>query len=152
MVNKIFASLTALLTVSIILILAYSFINGATCRYSIQFQTDERDTLMTCYRGKVVAMHSKQSENGEFLSKWMVEARQFKLGNQIVHFIYSRHAIVDDHLEDSNDNFNHLTSGYWVLFYNAKRHGDTVYWFKNFTRYNVLKGSINGKLDYWDKD
>lgn len=151
MINRTVMSLALLLTVCIILTILYSFINGATCRYSINFKTDERDTFMTCYRGKVVAMHSKQSEHGDLLSKWKVEARQFKLGDQVIHFIYRRDPIVDDRLQDSNDHFNHVTSGYRVLFYNSKRHGDKVYLFKNFPRYNVHVGTINGKLDYWDQ-
>ena len=77
---------------ALFLILTYAFLNGSTCQYSINLHVpdDERDVFMTCYRGKVVALQTKQDQQGNFLSKWKVEARQLRIGEQTVYFVYSR--------------------------------------------------------------
>ncbi|NOH63362.1 hypothetical protein [Vibrio sp. RE88] len=137
---------------ALFLILTYAFLNGSTCQYSINLHVpdDERDVFMTCYRGKVVALQTKQDQQGNFLSKWKVEARQLRIGEQTVYFVYSRTKLIDDNQEDSNDHFNQISSGYRFLFYRLIRQGNDIYIFQSFPRFYIHKGQIEGKLDIWE--
>ncbi|YCO00520.1 hypothetical protein ACB087_05635 [Vibrio sp. VNB-15] len=150
MINRFVVNSAFTLSIIILAIILYAFINGATCRYSLTLKTDERDTFLTCYRGKVVVLHSKQDAEGNLLSKWKVEARQLRIGSQMIQFVYSRDAIIDDRKEDSNDHFNRISEGYKFLFYNTKRSGDTLYVAQSFPRYYIHVGQIDGKIDIWD--
>jgi len=135
-----------------LLLLTYSFLNGSSCRYSISIyvKDDDRNVFMTCYRGKIVALQTSQDKEGNLLSKWKVEARHLRLGNQVIYFVYSRTPVIEDHKVDSNDRFNEISSGYKFLFYNMKRQGNKVYIFQTFPRYFVHEGQIDGVLDVWD--
>ncbi|HAS6020293.1 TPA: hypothetical protein I7234_15835 [Vibrio vulnificus] len=133
--------------------LVYAFLNGSSCRYSISLYVveDDRYVFMTCYRGKVVALQTRQNEQGEILSKWKVEARHFRLSSQSIYFVYSRTPLVHGSQVDANDRFNEISSGFKLLFYNMQRSGDKdVYIFQEFPRYYVHKGTIDGVLDAWD--
>jgi len=134
-------------------IATYAFLNGSSCQYSMTLHVpdDDRDVFLTCYRGKVVALQTKQDDKGEFLSKWKVEARQLRLGEQTIYFVYSRKLLVDDNKQDENDHFNQISSGYKFLFYRLVRDGDDIYVFQSFPRYYVHKGTILGTLDIWEK-
>ena len=151
MMRRITVMTAITLSLLLLAMVFYAFINGTTCRYSLTLKTNERDTFLTCYRGKVVVLHSKQDSEGNLLSKWRVEARQLMIGSQMIQFIYSREAIIDDNKEDSNDHFNRISDGYKFLFYNTKRSGNTLYVAQNFPRYYIHVGQIEGKIDMWDK-
>ena len=142
------------LTLSLLLIatIAVAFLNGTTCRYSLDIEDNGRNTFLTCFRGKIVALHSQHDEEGKLLSKWKVEARQFRLGQQQIFFVYSRKAVFDDMKEDPNDHFNRISSGYRFLFYKFIRDGDDVYILENFPNFEVHKGTLKGKLDLWDDE
>lgn len=134
-------------------VLLYGFLVGATCQYSISIHVpdDERDVLLTCYRGKVVALQTKTAEDGRIISKWKVEARQLRFGDQTIYFVYSRIPLVTGQNQDSNDRFNQISSGYNFLFYKIIRSNeDDVYIFQNFPRNYVHKGRIEGFIDLWD--
>lgn len=144
-----FASALAALFFSL---LAYAFLNGASCRYSISLYIpdEERNVFMTCYRGKVVALQTNENEQGRLLSKWRVEARHLRLGSQSVYFVYSRVPVTENLYYDANDRFNEISSGYKFLFYRIHRQENKVYIFQTFPRYYVHEGEIDGVLDIWD--
>lgn len=151
MIKRYLIIAAILLSVSIISLTVIGFLNGTTCRYSLNIKDNGRDTFLTCFRGKVIALHSQHDQAGNLLSKWKVEARQFRLGQQQIYFVYSREAVVDDTREDSNDHFNRISSGYRFLFYKFIRDKDDVYILENFPNFNIHKGTLKGKLDLWDE-
>jgi hypothetical protein len=133
--------------------LLYGFLVGSTCQYSISIYVpdDDRDVLLTCYRGKVVALQTKRADDGHIISKWRVEARQLRFGQQTVYFVYSRTPLVTGvHHDDSNDRFNQISSGYNFLFYKIIRVDNEALIFQNFPRNYVHKAKIEGFLDFWD--
>ncbi|NPD10349.1 hypothetical protein HLM86_016570 [Vibrio ostreicida] len=136
----------------LILISTYSFLNGSTCNYSIDLHVpdDERDVLLTCYRGKVVVLESQQDEQGKLISKWKIEARQLRIGDQMIYFVYSRIPLINSSEYNATDRFNQISSGYRFLFYRFVRQGNDLYIFQAFPRYFVHKGKIEGKLGLWD--
>lgn len=133
-------------------VIMYGFLVGATCQYSISIHVpdDQRDVLLTCYRGKVVALQTKTASDGSIISKWKVEARQFRFGDQTVYFVYSRVPLITNTKEDSNDRFNQISSGYNFLFYNMVRDDDNIYVMQTFPRNYIHKGKIEGFMDFWD--
>jgi len=147
----IFASLISSGLLAVVLL--YGFLAGASCQYSVSIHVadDDRDTLLTCYRGKVVALQTKAADDGHIVSKWKVEARQLRFGDQTVYFVYSRVPLVTGEIEDnSNDRFNQISSGYNFLFYRMVRVEDEIFIFQNFPRRFVHKGKVEGFLDFWD--
>jgi|GEM_PF-2459345 len=133
-------------------ILMYGFLVGATCQYSISIHVpdDQRDVLLTCYRGKVVALQTKTAPDGRIVSKWKVEARQLRFGDQTIYFVYSRVPLITNIKEDSNDRFNQISSAYSFLFYKMVRSNDDIYILQTFPRNYVHKGKIEGFMDFWD--
>lgn len=150
MIKRYLIGAAILLSVSIMVVTISAFLNGTTCRYSLNVKDNGRDTFLTCSRGKVIVLHSLHDKSGNLLSKWKVEARQFRLGQQQIFFVYSREAVIDDSKEDSNDNFNRISSGHRLLFYKFIRNKDDVYILENFPNFNIHKGTLKGKLNLWD--
>ncbi|RTZ17899.1 hypothetical protein EJ063_03680 [Vibrio aquaticus] len=132
-------------------VVMYGFLVGATCQYSISLHVpeDKRDVSLTCYRGKVVALQTKTASDGRIISKWKVEARQFRFGNQAVYFVYSRVPLITNTKEDSNDRFNQISSGYTFLFYHIVRENDGIYLLQTFPHNYIHKGKIEGFMDFW---
>jgi hypothetical protein len=151
--SKRIIGISMAITGMFVLIVLYAFLNGSSCRYSMSLfvADDDRDVFMTCYRGKVVALQTHHNAQGELLSKWKVEARHLRLGDQSVYFVYSRTSVIEDHQLDANDRFNEISSGYKFLFYKMQRKEKDIYIFQSFPRYFVHKGSIDGVLDIWDR-
>jgi hypothetical protein len=99
----------------------------------------------------VVALQTKTAEDGHIVSKWKVEARQLRFGEQTVYFVYSRVPLITEDIENnSNDRFNQISSGYNFLFYKMVRVEDEIFIFQNFPRSFVHKGKVEGFLDFWD--
>ncbi|MFC5077882.1 hypothetical protein VTH8203_03941 [Vibrio thalassae] len=141
-----------LLSAALVFLILYGFVAGSTCQYSISLHVpdDERDVFMTCYRGKVVALQTKVAQDKEIISKWKVEARQLRYGDQTIYFVYTRTPLITDHKQDSNNRFNQISAAYKFLFYKMIRSGDEVYIFQNFPRNYIHKGKIEGSIDFWD--
>lgn len=134
-------------------ILTYGFVVGATSHYSMSIHVpdDNRDVLVTSYRGTVVALQTKTASDGSIISQWRVEARQFRFGDQTVDFVYSRVPLITSEKEDSNDSYNRVFSNYTFMFFKIVRSQDDVYVFNTFPRNRLHKGKIEGYLDLWDK-
>lgn len=145
-INKI----ALVLTLLFFTLYFYAFLNGSSCNYSMNINNEMKNTFLTCYRGKVVALHVKKDSEGNYLSQWKVEARQFKFSSQVIYFVYSRELIIDDNIEDSNDLYNKVSSGYRFLFYNTIRKGNKIYIFQTFPEVSVIEAKINGFMDFWE--
>ncbi len=143
---KGFIFVTLLLGLLFMAFVSGTALYGATCQYQLTVVQPERETFLTCYRGKVVTLHSKLDAQGNYLSKWKVEARQLRFGKQVVFFVYSRVALIDDLKADPNDEFNQISSGYKLLFYRMEQYGSRVLIFQDFPRFNILWGDIEGRL------
>ncbi|CAK4076563.1 hypothetical protein [Vibrio sp. 16] len=144
---------SCLLTVPLLALFLFAFLNGSSCRYTVSLSVpdDDRDVFMTCYRGKVVALQTQKNAQGTLLSKWKVEARYFRFGDQSIYFVYSRTPLIENHQDSGNDRFNDISSGYKFLFYKMSRQEELVYIFQTFPRYYVHQGNIDGVLDIWDR-
>lgn len=149
MIRKYTVVCSGILSVIMIILISFSFINGTTCKYTLSINTTERETFLTCYRGKVVALHS--NINGDLVSEWKVEARQFIFLDQLIYFVYSREMIVDDRNEGPNDKFNRISSGYRFLFYRYEREGDDIMLMQEFPEQTIIFGKITGRLSYFQK-
>ena len=150
MITKYIEYLVYLMSFATLVVLLYSFINGSACRYDIRIQSMEnRDTFVTCYRGKVMVLHSLFDEQNQLASKWQVSARQLKLGKQMIYLIYDRQRIEGSTTNNENDRYNEIFSGYKILFYHVEVKGDKVFVFENFPENNVIEGQIEGFMDLW---
>lgn len=143
-------------TLLVILLIGYSVVNGASCRYELEVQRFDsktqmqRDSFVTCYRGKVMVLHSQMAPDGSTTSKWKVTARQLKFGKQVIFFVYDRERLSQLTSNTANDHYNEMFSGYSTLFYHIERVGDRLFIFENFPDNNVLEGKVDGFLDFWD--
>lgn len=153
MILVLLSTCALLSTSALALFVAYGFFNGSTCQYSMSLHVpdDDRDLFLTCYRGKVVALQTKQNQQGEIVSKWKVEARQLKIGQQAIYFVYSRTPLISNNQVDENDRFNQISAGYKFLFYRLIRQGEHLYVFQAFPRHFVHNAKISGRLDMWDQ-
>ena len=128
--------------------LLYGLVNGAGCRYDLSVENAEHQkTFVTCYRGKVVVLHSLLNEQNELVSKWQVMARQMKFGKQVIYIIHDRNRIDGGSTNNLTDRYNEIFSGYNVLFYHVERLGDRVFIFENFPENNVIEGQLEGEMD-----
>ena len=151
--NKPLWALATLLGAGVVLFVFIAGLNGASCRYELSVSTDEKETFMTCYRGKVVLLHTKRDTEGGVSSKWKVEARQLKLGSQAVFFVYGRERISGaDGDDDPNDRYNQISEGYSFLFYHFIRREEKLYIFQAFPSKEIYRATLKGQLDFFDKE
>ncbi len=148
--NKTLFWLASFLGGGFLFFLFSAWLVGASCRYELSIDLEERNTFLTCYRGKVVLLHTKKDENGQLSSKWKVEARQLKIGSQVVFFVYSRTRLSGNGNDDYNDRYNQISDGYKFLFYYFIRKNDALYIFQEFPEPNVYQARVKGKLDFFD--
>lgn len=128
--------------------LAYGVVNGAGCGYQITNIKPDigRETYLTCYRGKFVALHYHFDELNKLMSTWKVEGRQFAYGKQIIYFVYTRERVQGGDIENATDRYNRMSQAYRMLFYHFERDDNTIYIFQSFPQDKLIVGNIKGRL------
>lgn len=126
----------------------YGIVNGAGCSYQLTnvMNDNKRETFLTCYRGKVVALHYHRENDSKVLSTWKVEGRQLAFGEQVIYFVYNRKRVQGGVDENTTDRYNRISQGYKMLFYNFKIVDDKVYIFQKFPNKKVLTSDFKGRI------
>ncbi|ROO77090.1 hypothetical protein [Vibrio crassostreae] len=126
----------------------YGIVNGAGCSYQLtNMKSDNnRETFLSCYRGKVVALHYHREADNKPLSTWKVEGRQLVYGEQVIYLVYNRERVHGGIDENTTDRYNRISAGYNMLFYKFKVVGDKVYIFKKFPNKKVLTSDFKGRI------
>ncbi|MEZ8860141.1 hypothetical protein [Vibrio sp. 10N.247.311.51] len=126
----------------------YGLVNGAGCSYQLtDMVTDNnRETFLSCYRGKVVALHYHREGDSKILSTWKVEGRQLVFGEQVIYLVYNRKRVQGGVDENTSDRYNRISEGYKMLFYKFKIVGSKVYIFQKFPSKKVLTSDFKGRI------
>lgn len=130
--------------------LMYGLVNGSGCSYRLtnMMTSSERETFLTCYRGKVVALHYQRDKDDKLLSTWKVEGRQLVFGEQVIYIVYSRERVHGGVRDNETDRYNRLSDGFKFLFYKFKVVGDKAYIFQIFPIKKVFTSDFKGNLSF----
>lgn len=153
MLNKVLA-LSILIFSIITTIIIYGVVNGAGCSYELDnVKTSvNTDTFLTCYRGKIVALHyQREGVPPTSFSTWKVEGRQLVFGKQVIYFVYDRNKISGGDDDNENDRYNRLSQGYKMLFYHFEISNGKAYIFQTFPKRNLVIGDIGGRISFFRK-
>ncbi|ASI92615.1 hypothetical protein BSZ05_22835 [Vibrio mediterranei] len=135
--------------IPLLLIIAISFSDSLGCDYNltINSQSINKITFLTCRRGALSAIIKQEYDDKKFIN-WRVKGWQFTLGQQVFMYVSSRE-IINQSNGPELDVTNELAKDYSLYAYHYHIVGNTAYIFNDRPINSYEIGTIEGRVSWF---